>query len=598
MQSTGYSDKDCEEFFTNCIDQLLHWKKIQLSTSINWKKWIKTICKKFRNEERIQIDDMEEPFFCVEVLTDPFQFQNVMQHTQTEAPGQQGRLSNTTVANYMQMITYIMKNISICTDDEDIINYKAFTPQNIKKWEHLWGSLQIDATYSRHYEITQKIINCEADWGEIINITKKNYLENPNDLYYVNSYLLVLTYDTLCARNDYNDCVIYTRGQQIPLSLRRTTNYIDLNTLTIHVNDTKNRFEIGKNEYPTYQYLSEEYLNVLARSLRLFPRHYLFVTENGGKVRDLKFGDEYIKPHLGWIYKTQQNNSLINGCDIIRHLFAQYYYRLSREAQFQHDDSEHESKGVELFENSIMKMLHSQSTHMENYISPYLSSHSTKLQDLDNKTRTFHIDMNNITYTREINQLNKLLFLCKRFNDRIEQYEEDYEDVFGKENFNMKSESILSTLEQYSSDNDTIMITLRYYKDLLKHHYPDKTDLENELPVGCSLESEEVPENSRDRYNRFIRNKQLLPDHLHNNTTDSELTNTQASLMQQNTQDENSTPIVMNNSDTYALRSLSTMPPLDPIHRGHGLLKKHKGNAFFKVKVPKKHFHGIQFKFY
>ena len=185
------------------------------------------------------------------------------------AAGRSDGLSNTTISNYMQMLFFIMRNIAICTDDENIIEHPVFKMQNLKRWEKAWGALKIDSTNSRLYSYTNKILEANADWGDLGNMIKKEYLKNPNNIKVVTTYLLYLTYNTLCARNDYGSCFIYTRGVEVPLKKRLTTNYIDLNTDTIHVNDTKNKRDIGNKEYKTYQELAEGDREVRARSRRV-----------------------------------------------------------------------------------------------------------------------------------------------------------------------------------------------------------------------------------------------------------------------------------------------------------------------------------------
>ena len=223
MQTLGYTKEECLDFFINCVDQLLFWRKIQYSTAENWKKNLRIIYRIFdendKDERRgnVKIEGLEHSYFCGEVLAHPEQFQVILQNTETLAAGRSGGLSNTTISNFMQMLFFIMRNISICTDDENIIEHPVFDIKNLRRWEKAWAALSIDSTNSRLYSYTRKIVEAKADWGDLGNMIKEEYLNNPNDIEVVNTYLLYLTYNTLCARNDYGNCFIYSRGMAIPL---------------------------------------------------------------------------------------------------------------------------------------------------------------------------------------------------------------------------------------------------------------------------------------------------------------------------------------------------------------------------------------------
>ena len=524
MQTLGYTKEECLDFFINCVDQLLFWRKIQYSTAENWKKNLRIIYRIFDENDRsdkrgnVKIEGLEHSYFCGEVLAHPEQFQVILQNTETLAAGRSGGLSNTTISNFMQMLFFIMRNISICTDDENIIEHPVFDIKNLRRWERAWGALKIDSTNSRLYSYTRKIVEAKADWGDLGNMIKEEYLNNPNDIEVVNTYLLYLTYNTLCARNDYGNCFIYSRGMAIPLRKRLTTNYIDLNTNTIHVNDTKNKRDIGNKEYKTYQELSEEYLNVLARSLRLLPRAYLFTGEQGGLITDNHFG-EYISSHLGKYYHYTDKGvekDLITGCDMIRHLFAQHYYRYYRQLIEKKDAGEQaQAEGVKIFLDSIEKMLHSQTTHMENYITPYANEHPVNLQELERKTRKFHYKPHfTKVFTKDDRQIDKIKYYIDVYNKRMEKYGDDYVDVFGFNNFSvlnrdgenyspttvanyienlMKSSSL--SIGERNKIRNAVKKSNQNYKDYLdlrekrkKKGHVYLPDLEHELPEGVEVE--------------------------------------------------------------------------------------------------------------
>ena len=524
MQTLGYTKEECLDFFINCVDQLLFWRKIQYSTAENWKKNLRIIYRIFDENDRsdkrgnVKIEGLEHSYFCGEVLAHPEQFQVILQNTETLAAGRSGGLSNTTISNFMQMLFFIMRNISICTDDENIIEHPVFDIKNLRRWERAWGALKIDSTNSRLYSYTRKIVEAKADWGDLGNMIKEEYLNNPNDIEVVNTYLLYLTYNTLCARNDYGNCFIYSRGMAIPLRKRLTTNYIDLNTNTIHVNDTKNKRDIGNKEYKTYQELSEEYLNVLARSLRLVPRAYLFTGPQGGLITDDHFG-EYISSHFGKYYKYTDKGvekDLITGCDMIRHLFAQHYYRYYRQLIEKKDAGEQaQAEGVKIFLDSIEKMLHSQTTHMENYITPYANEHPVNLQELERKTRKFHYKPHfTKVFTKDDRQIDKIKYYIDVYNKRMEKYGDDYVDVFGFNNFSvlnrdgenyspttvanyienlMKSSSL--SIGERNKIRNAVKNSNQNYKDYLdlrekrkKKGHVYLPDLEHELPEGVEVE--------------------------------------------------------------------------------------------------------------
>ena len=524
MQTLGYTKEECLDFFINCVDQLLFWRKIQYSTAENWKKNLRIIYRIFDENDRsdkrgnVKIEGLEHSYFCGEVLAHPEQFQVILQNTETLAAGRSGGLSNTTISNFMQMLFFIMRNISICTDDENIIEHPVFDIKNLRRWEKAWAALSIDSTNSRLYSYTRKIVEAKADWGDLGNMIKEEYLNNPNDIEVVNTYLLYLTYNTLCARNDYGNCFIYSRGMAIPLRKRLTTNYIDLNTNTIHVNDTKNKRDIGNKEYKTYQELSEEYLNVLARSLRLVPRAYLFTGSQGGLITDDHFG-EYISSHFGKYYKYTDKGvekDLITGCDMIRHLFAQHYYRYYRQLIEKKDASEQQqAEGVKIFLDSIEKMLHSQNTHMMNYITPYANEHPVNLQELERKTRKFHYKPHfTKVFTKDDRQIDKIKYYIDVYNKRMEKYGDDYVDVFGFNNFSvlnrdgnnyspttvanyienlMKSSSL--SIGERNKIRNAVKKSNQNYKDYLdlrekrkKKGHVYLPDLEHELPEGVEVE--------------------------------------------------------------------------------------------------------------
>ena len=524
MQTLGYTKEECLDFFINCVDQLLFWRKIQYSTAENWKKNLRIIYRIFDENDRsdkrgnVKIEGLEHSYFCGEVLAHPEQFQVILQNTETLAAGRSGGLSNTTISNFMQMLFFIMRNISICTDDENIIEHPVFDIKNLRRWERAWGALKIDSTNSRLYSYTRKIVEAKADWGDLGNMIKEEYLNNPNDIEVVNTYLLYLTYNTLCARNDYGNCFIYSRGMAIPLRKRLTTNYIDLNTNTIHVNDTKNKMDIGNKEYKTYQELSEEYLNVLARSLRLVPRAYLFTGPQGGLITDDHFG-EYISSHFGKYYHYTDKGvekDLITGCDMIRHLFAQHYYRYYRQLIEKKDAGEQaQAEGVKIFLDSIEKMLHSQTTHMENYITPYANEHPVNLQELERKTRKFHYKPHfTKVFTKDDRQIDKIKYYIDVYNKRMEKYGDDYVDVFGFNNFSvlnrdgnnyspttvanyienlMKSSSL--SIGERNKIRNAVKKSNQNYKDYLdlrekrkKKGHVYLPDLEHELPEGVEVE--------------------------------------------------------------------------------------------------------------
>ncbi|KAK8815256.1 hypothetical protein WA158_003468 [Blastocystis sp. Blastoise] len=508
MQSRGDSPQECEDFFVMCVNQLRHFRKIQESTSINWKNWIHNISVKM--QQGIEEGTLDpKTYLCIEILGNPEAFQETLMNLPTSARGQQGGLSVTTISNYMQMFTYIMKNIELCTDDNDILRHSVFSNKNIKKWTQHFGSLNVDATNLRHKEYTNKIISAKCDWGQLIQRCKQNYIEHPNDLFYVNSYLLVLCYDCLCCRNDYGICRIYRRGDVIPLTLRKSTNYIDLNTLTIHVNDTKNKFEIGYNLYPTLQYITEELMNVLARSLRLCPRNYLFTSGDrlDSPVNDSNFGD-YIKDHLGELYhytnEYNQEKQLITGCDMIRHLFAQHYYRQMKILEGTGNPDEHR-KAIRVFVNSISKMLHSQTTHMNNYISPYLLEGGKHIKVLDNITRQIPLTEDSLFMMMDKDDKERDKLIYDRFIQRLDTYHEDYTDVFGPELLGKEPGSSTIFISSLNGLNEFKEKVQQYYDDLKNNKYPNLIDLNNDVPKESEgLDIENITLQHKQYYEKYI----------------------------------------------------------------------------------------------
>lgn len=621
MQTLGYNAQECKEFFIDCIDTLRHFRKIQESTCNNWKKWISTICKKFDNNPKIDIEGLPGKYFCIELLNNPEDFQNIMQYTETEAHGHYGGLSNTTIANYMQMLTFIMMNIDLCTDNDDIREYPAFSKKNIKRWTMAWGALNIDATNSRHWEYTQNIIKAKADWGKVIETTQQDFKDHPNDIHYVNRYLLALTYDTLCARNDYNECRIYFRGDIIPTDKINTTNYIDLNTYTIHVNDTKNQYEIGVHQYKTYQELSEEYLYVLAQSLKLFPRSYLFMNPQGGIIQEHKFGD-YIKKMLGDIYTkevqkrvTNEDGSvsmqttsipLISGCDIIRHLFAQYYYRISRQnQQSTGHDVEGETKAVQTFLNSIEKMLHSQSTHMTNYITPYLEQHGTNIKILDDITRKYHVTPHETrVFSTRDKEFAKVQYYAARYNVRMDKYGTDFEDIFNRELFglvkidrqpahSLSKEQIVEYIKSKHYDEDNIVKTAieRYMEP--EHPIPLDEQIDTGLDFSdhnfYAIRAQQRREEHRNDYSQPFRN----------NTTNEIITpHTYANIMANpdTARTENPIPDTSESGHRYPTRTQTSRltgrpPPQKPARyrgpTGYGIHKMKMNNPFIRLRTKR-----------
>lgn len=598
MQTLGFTADECKEFFINCVRQLQHWRKIKTSTAENWTKYVITICRKLNNNPDVKIKGLPGQFFCVEMLSEPEQFQNILQHSETNANGREGGLSNTTVANYMQMITFIMKNIEICTDIEEIVEYEAFKPKNIRRWEMAWGALKVDATNSRHYEYTNKIEAAKGEWGKAMQKAKDAYLKNPNHIHTIYTYLLLLTYNTLCARNDYAECMIYPRGSVIPLELKNTTNYVDLNTYTIHVNDTKNKFEIGTNAYKTYQELSEEFLSVLARSLRVQPRAYLFLTDGGGTITDHKFSD-FIKDHLGdlFTYKDEKGNEkqLITGCDMIRHLFAQHYYRVGRDIQLgEKHVTEEESLGVKIFLDSIQKMLHSQTTHMENYITPYLDKHGVNIKQLDKITREYTITPKMSKYfSKDDKELTRLKYYCERFNNRLAKYGEDYTDRFGPEYLGLQKIHGTPVGQLTTKDVIDYIYEKKYDKDpqiklavenllVLEEAYPNKTDLSNQLPLDCKLNFADVPETIEKLNEKFEKAKTLFKKFFKNYADGRLITNTQAAYSQVNPQIAFQTNYIEDNSTPEKPYNLRKNPKKNSKYITNG-------GAFVKKRVPKHH---------
>lgn len=539
MQTLGYNAQECKDFFLNCVESLRHFRKIQPSTYENWKQWVGIICKKFENNPNIYFRDLPGRYFCVEMLSSPEAFQNIMQHTETEARGQSGGLSNTTIANYMQMLTFIMMNIELCTEDENILTCPVFSKKNIRRWTMAWGALNIDATNSRHWEYTKKIVAAEADWGKLIATTRRMYERNKYDLRYVYRHLLVLTYDALCARNDYGDCTIYFRGDIIPADKVNTTNYIDLNTYTIHVNDTKNQYEIGNHQYKTYQELSDEYLEVLATSLRIFPRRKLFTNNRGGLIPEHHFGD-FIKGMLGNIFAKRIERStgtviapLITGCDMIRHLFAQFYYRMARIYQQGANHSTHEETyGLYIFLNSIEKMLHSQSTHMNNYITPYLEMHGTNIKVLDNITREYIFKPQETkVFTPEDREFERVKYYARRFLKRMELFHDNFHDVFHKELFgivkingrpayDLTKEEFINYLTSCNYDSDS---HVRRAIQILRNLNENSGYELPETPTHVNLDFSDYhffDEEPQEPTGPILRTANWMREHMHGDTTE------------------------------------------------------------------------------
>ena len=617
MQTLGYTKEECLDFFINCVDQLLFWRKIQYSTAENWKKNLRIIYRIFDENDRsdkrgnVKIEGLEHSYFCGEVLAHPEQFQVILQNTETLAAGRSGGLSNTTISNFMQMLFFIMRNISICTDDENIIEHPVFDIKNLRRWERAWGALKIDSTNSRLYSYTRKIVEAKADWGDLGNMIKEEYLNNPNDIEVVNTYLLYLTYNTLCARNDYGNCFIYSRGMAIPLRKRLTTNYIDLNTNTIHVNDTKNKRDIGNKEYKTYQELSEEYLNVLARSLRLLPRAYLFTGEQGGLITDNHFG-EYISSHLGKYYHYTDKGvekDLITGCDMIRHLFAQHYYRYYRQLIEKKDAGEQaQAEGVKIFLDSIEKMLHSQNTHMMNYITPYANEHPVNLQELERKTRKFHYKPHfTKVFTKDDRQIDKIKYYIDVYNKRMEKYGDDYVDVFGFNNFSvlnrdgnnyspttvanyienlMKSSSL--SIGERNKIRNAVKKSNQNYKDYLdlrekrkKKGHVYLPDLEHELPEGVEVEPPVKWETYF--YEKFQHQFDKRREFFLSDSTEQYMTRTQYALETVNGEYEK------DHAHFEKGQKRNSEPPTPPKTNKNSKISNHKRarGAFIRLRIPK-----------
>ena len=617
MQTLGYTKEECLDFFINCVDQLLFWRKIQYSTAENWKKNLRIIYRIFDENDRsdkrgnVKIEGLEHSYFCGEVLAHPEQFQVILQNTETLAAGRSGGLSNTTISNFMQMLFFIMRNISICTDDENIIEHPVFDIKNLRRWERAWGALKIDSTNSRLYSYTRKIVEAKADWGDLGNMIKEEYLNNPNDIEVVNTYLLYLTYNTLCARNDYGNCFIYSRGMAIPLRKRLTTNYIDLNTNTIHVNDTKNKRDIGNKEYKTYQELSEEYLSVLARSLRLVPRAYLFTGPQGGLITDDHFG-EYISSHFGKYYKYTDKGvekDLITGCDMIRHLFAQHYYRYYRQLIEKKDAGEQaQAEGVKIFLDSIEKMLHSQTTHMENYITPYANEHPVNLQELERKTRKFHYKPHfTKVFTKDDRQIDKIKYYIDVYNKRMEKYGDDYVDVFGFNNFSvlnrdgenyspttvanyienlMKSSSL--SIGERNKIRNAVKKSNQNYKDYLdlrekrkKKGHVYLPDLEHELPEGAEVEPPVKWETYF--YEKFQHQFDKRREFFLSDSTEQYMTRTQYALETVNGEYEK------DHAHFEKGQKRNSEPPTPPQTNKNTKISTHKRarGAFIRLRIPK-----------
>ena len=617
MQTLGYTKEECLDFFINCVDQLLFWRKIQYSTAENWKKNLRIIYRIFDENDRsdkrgnVKIEGLEHSYFCGEVLAHPEQFQVILQNTETLAAGRSGGLSNTTISNFMQMLFFIMRNISICTDDENIIEHPVFDIKNLRRWERAWGALKIDSTNSRLYSYTRKIVEAKADWGDLGNMIKEEYLNNPNDIEVVNTYLLYLTYNTLCARNDYGNCFIYSRGMAIPLRKRLTTNYIDLNTNTIHVNDTKNKRDIGNKEYKTYQELSEEYLNVLARSLRLLPRAYLFTGSQGGLITDDHFG-EYISSHFGKYYHYTDKGvekDLITGCDMIRHLFAQHYYRYYRQLIEKKDAGEQaQAEGVKIFLDSIEKMLHSQTTHMQNYITPYANEHPVNLQELERKTRKFHYKPHfTKVFTKDDRQIDKIKYYIDVYNKRMEKYGDDYVDVFGFNNFSvlnrdgenyspttvanyienlMKSSSL--SIGERNKIRNAVKKSNQNYKDYLdlrekrkKKGHVYLPDLEHELPEGVEVEPPVKWETYF--YEKFQHQFDKRREFFLSDSTEQYMTRTQYALETVNGEYEK------DHAHFEKGQKRNSEPPTPPQTNKNTKISTHKRarGAFIRLRIPK-----------
>ncbi|KAK8811302.1 hypothetical protein WA158_003037 [Blastocystis sp. Blastoise] len=522
MYKRGDSDEECEDFFMNCIRDLYHFKRIRESTYEVYMRNMRTICSKFRVAANINIDESIHkpdlaPYFCIEALGYPEYISSILLNSETKAHGQTGGLSKTSVANYMAMLEFIMENIDILTDDRQILRSPVFLRSNIKKYKTIWVSLQHNATTARHYEYTDRITESGAQWDILINKTKDDYLKNPNDLFYVNSYLLVLTYDCLCCRNDYGDCKIYTRSSKVPSSLKKSTNYLDLNDLTINVNDTKNVYQLGINRVKTKQEVSEEFLNVLARSLRLYPRDELFINEiTHGFIGENKFG-EYIKMHLGRIftYKDEINGQaverqLITGCDVIRHLFAQCYYKIYLRLT-ESGDPQLEVRGQEIFEKSVEKMLHATSTHLEQYITPFLERVNKKKKQIDKQFRPIQINGRSLFKEWLLEDKEKDMFLYRRFLERILEYHEDYTDVFGEENFGeYLSEGQNISFNKLNDFPEFKKGLLEIYSKFKNGEYPNRTDLENQLPEGCPDKTVIWKDKDREKYIKYIKSKSLV----------------------------------------------------------------------------------------
>ena len=201
---------------------------------------------------------------------------------------------------------------------------------------------------------------------------------------------------------------------------------------------------------------------------------------------------------------------------MIRHLFAQHYYRYYRQLIEKKDAGEQaQAEGVKIFLDSIEKMLHSQNTHMMNYITPYANEHPVNLQELERKTRKFHYKPHfTKVFTKDDRQIDKIKYYIDVYNKRMEKYGDDYVDVFGFNNFSvlnrdgnnyspttvanyienlMKSSSL--SIGERNKIRNAVKKSNQNYKDYLdlrekrkKKGHVYLPDLEHELPEGVEVE--------------------------------------------------------------------------------------------------------------
>ena len=239
-------------------------------------------------------------------------------------------------------------------------------------------------------------------------------------------------------------------------------------------------------------------------------------------------------------------------------------------------------------------MLHSQTTHMENYITPYLDKHGVNIKQLDKITREYTITPKMSKYfSKDDKELTRLKYYCERFNNRLAKYGEDYTDRFGPEYLGLQKIHGTPVGQLTTKDVVDYIYEKKYDKDpqiklavenllVLEEAYPNKTDLSNQLPLDCKLNFADVPETIEKLNEKFEKAKTLFKKLFKNYADGRLITNTQAAYSQVNPQIAFQTNYIEDNSTPEKPYNLRRNPKKNPKYITNG-------GAFVKKRVPKHH---------